>query len=140
MRLIAAILVLLTACSSAATPPPPPRPALEALLAEKKFQPTEFYTGVDTPEDQEPLENAVNSAVRDVAALAEPLDKDAVRRRLSKLVDSTDSFATEDRDQVYRYAIRIWRAAGFREETGFSHSLGGLRTLPTSLVGLCCSA
>lgn len=45
---------------------------------------------------------------------------DAVRRRLSKLIDDTDLFATEKREQVQRYAVRIWRAAGFRENTGLS--------------------
>lgn len=118
MRLIAVLTLLLAACSSAATPPPPPRPALQELLTEKKFQPNEFYTGVDTPEDQRPLEQTINSAIKDVSALPEPLDKEAVLHRLSQLIDDTDLFATEDRDQVYRYAIRIWRAAGFKEQSG----------------------
>ena len=117
MRLFAVVALLVASCGSAATPPPPPRPALQALLAEKKFQPDEFYTGVDTPDDQRPLEQAVNSTIEDVGAMPEPLDKQAALRRLSKLVDDTDLFATEDRDQVYRYVVRIWRAAGFKEET-----------------------
>ena len=41
----------------------------------------------------------------------------AVRDRLSALIDDTDSFATEDRDEVYRYAVQTWRAAGFSEES-----------------------
>ncbi len=110
-------LVLLGACSEAASPPPPPRPALAALLAEPKFQPDEFYTGADTPEDRAPLETAVNDTVREISALPEPLDKDDVRDRLTDMIEHTDLFATEDRDQVYRYAIRIWRAAGFKEES-----------------------
>jgi hypothetical protein len=117
MRFAAALMVLLAACSNAATPPPPPRPSLQALLLEKKFQPSALYTGVDTPEDQRPLESAVNDAVKDINALPEPLEKQAVLGRLSKLIDDTDSFATEDRDQVYRYAARIWQAAGFKEQS-----------------------
>lgn len=31
------------------------------------------------------------------------------------LIDDVDLLATEDRDQTYVYAIRIWRAAGFIE-------------------------
>jgi hypothetical protein len=98
-------------------PAAPPRPALQLILSEQKFQPTEFYTGVDTPEDREPLEEAVNSALTDVSSYPEPLNKEAVRNRLSKLINEVDSFATEDRDQVYRYVVRIWRAAGFKDQT-----------------------
>ena len=116
MKAIILALALLTGCGSAASPPPP-RPALEALLAEKKFQPDIYYTGVDVPEDERPLVDAVNEAINDVRALPEPLDKEAVRDRLSDLIDDTDLFATEDRDQVYRYAVRVWRAAGFTEES-----------------------
>lgn len=49
--------------------------------------------------------------------MPDPLDKEAVRQRLSSLLSQTNMFATEDRDEVGRYAIRIWRALGFREET-----------------------
>jgi hypothetical protein len=47
-----------------------------------------------------------------------PLVADIVRSRLQELIDDVDLFATEDRDQTYIYAIRIWRAAGFMEESG----------------------
>ncbi|MEO7365122.1 MAG: hypothetical protein ABIW03_02260 [Sphingomicrobium sp.] len=87
------------------------------MLDEKKFQPTEMYTGVDTPEDQKLLEGIVNSAIKDVSAFPEPLDKRSVRARLTKMIDDADNYATEDREQVYRYAVRIWRAAGFSEES-----------------------
>ena len=87
------------------------------MLQEKKFQPNQMYTGVDTPEDQKPLGDIVNGAINDVAALPDPLDKGAVRARLTKMTDDADGFATEDREQVYRYAILIWRAAGFKEES-----------------------
>src|SRR5687767_845764 len=118
MRLFPIIALMLAGCGSVTAPPPPPRPALQELLAEKKFQPIEvFYTGVDTPEDQAPLEQAVDSAIEDVTAMPEPLDKRTALSRLSKLIDDTDSFATEDREEVYRYVVRIWRAAGFQEET-----------------------
>jgi len=109
---------LLVACCSARTPPASPRPALQAILSEKKFQPNEFYTGVDVPEDQEPLERAVDSAVKDVISMPTPLDNKLVRHRLSKLIDEVNFFATEDRDQVYRYSVRIWRAAGFEDQSG----------------------
>ncbi len=98
--------------------PPPPRPALAALLAEKKFEPNDYYTGVDEPDELAPLEKAVNSAINDIAAMPEPLDKDAVRERLKTIIYDVDMFATEDRDQAYRYAIRIWRGVGFTEESG----------------------
>lgn len=49
--------------------------------------------------------------------MSDPLDKKVVLKRLSNLLNRTDMFATEDRDEVGRYAIRIWRALGFKEET-----------------------
>lgn len=107
--------LFVAACGSAS--PPPDRPALGALLQEKKFEPHGFYTGADTPEDLKPLRSAVDGAIKDISALPEPLDKEAVRARLNKLIDDTDLFATEDREEVGRYAIRIWRAAGFNEES-----------------------
>lgn len=118
MRTAVLVLALASACGNVASPPPPERPALQSILAEKKFQPDNFYTGVDTPEDWAPLQQAVDSAIGDIAALPEPLEEEAVRERLSELIDQTYWFATEDRDQVYRYAVRIWRAAGSKEESG----------------------
>lgn len=90
---------------------------LDALLQEEKFEPHGHYSGVDTPEDLEPLQAAVDEAIRDIAALPDPLDRDFVRARLAELVAETDIYATEDRDEADRYAIRIWRAAGFSEES-----------------------
>ncbi len=49
--------------------------------------------------------------------MPKPLAASAVRSRLQKLIDDVDLFATEDRDQTCIYAIRIWRAAGFTEES-----------------------
>ena len=112
---VALAFLFLAGCGSAA--PPPERPALTALLHEKKFEPHGYYTGADTPEDLEPLRSAVDGAIKDISAMPEPLDKVAVRARLDKLLDDTDLFATEDREEAGRYAIRIWRAAGFREES-----------------------
>ena len=112
---VALAFLFVAGCGSAS--PPADRPGLSALLHEKKFEPREFYTGADTPEDLTPLTEAVNSAIKDVSALPDPLSKDAVRSRLAKLIDDTDSYATEDRDEVGRYAIRIWRTAGFKEES-----------------------
>lgn len=117
VRAALALALMLAACGRASSPPPRPRPALQAILAEKKFQSTAVYTGADTPEDQKPLEDAVDGAIRDIAMLPDPLDKEAVRARLARLLRDVDSFATEDRDETGRYAIRIWRAAGFREES-----------------------
>ena len=68
MKWVAVIFLLLASCSGAAIPPPP-NAALRALQLEKKFQPDSFYTGVDTPEDQQPLESAVEETIRDVSAL-----------------------------------------------------------------------
>ena len=92
-------------------------PALVALLKEPKFQADAYYTGVDLPEDQAPLEDAVNNAINDSSTMADPLDPHVVRRRLRQLVSDVDLFATADRDRAYVYAIRIWRAAGFRENS-----------------------
>lgn len=103
-------------CGSAA-PPPRERPGLTSLLHEKKFKPHDTYTGADTPEDQQPLQAAVDAAITDIRSIPDPLSVEAVRSRLSKLIAQTDFYATEDRDEVGRYAIRIWRAAGFREES-----------------------
>jgi hypothetical protein len=112
----AALLLLLPNCGSAA-PPPPERPALSEILKETKFTPGSNYTGADTPEDRQPLQDAVDAAIKDISRLPQPLEAALVRRRLSKLLDDTDSNATEDRDEVGRYAVRIWRAAGFKEES-----------------------
>jgi hypothetical protein len=90
---------------------------LESLRKERKFTPTELYTGPDTPEDGPQLVALVNSTIDDVMAMPTPLAADAVRRRLQRLIDDVDLFATEDRHQTYIYAIRIWRAAGFTEES-----------------------
>ena len=46
-----------------------------------------------------------------------PFVADTIRSRLRKLIDDVDLFATEDREQTYSYAVRIWRAAGFTEES-----------------------
>jgi hypothetical protein len=114
-RVAFAFFLTIAGCGTAA--PPPERPVLASLLHEKKFEPHDDYTGADTPEDQQPLQAAVDNAITDISALPDPLSKQAVRSRLSKLIDETDLYATEDRDEVGRYAIRIWRAAGFREES-----------------------
>lgn len=90
---------------------------LTSLFDEEKFKPHGWYTGVDLPEDREPLETAVNGAIDDIGSMPEPLDPIAVRQRLSRLIRDTDLFATEDRDQVARYAVRIWQAAGFDQQS-----------------------
>lgn len=113
----AACLFALASCGSAA-PPPPERPGLSAILKETKFTPYGDYTGADTPEDRQPLQDAVDSAIKDISGLPEPLDPGAVRSRLSALLDQTDLYATEDRDEVGRYAVRIWRAAGLKGDSG----------------------
>jgi hypothetical protein len=90
---------------------------LESLRKERKFAPTELYTGPDTPEDGPQLIALVDAAIDDILAMPRPLVADIVRRRLAKLIDDVDLFATEDRDQTYTYTIRIWRATGFTEES-----------------------
>lgn len=114
-------LILLTLAGCAKASPPPERPALTALLKQPKFKPYGHYTGADTPEDRKPLQDAVDAAILDMRAMPEPLDQEAVRKRLSSLLGDVDMFATEDRDEVGRYAIRIWRALGFKEETRLFH-------------------
>jgi hypothetical protein len=90
---------------------------LESLRKERKFAPTELYTGPD-PGDANQLVALVNAAIDDVMAMPQPYLAETVRGRLQKLIDDVDLLATEDRDQTYIYAIRIWRAAGFTEESG----------------------
>jgi hypothetical protein len=75
---------------------------------------TERYIG---PEDPGALTELVNHAIDDVISLPAPYKAPQVRDRLQKLITDVDLFATEDRDQVYRYVVRIWRAAGFAEES-----------------------
>ena len=87
-------------------------------MQEAKFTAHGDYTGADTAEDRAPLQAEVDRAIRDIGALPEPLDAASVRRRLTRLLDDTNLFATEDRDEVGRYAVRIWRAAGFQEDSG----------------------
>src|SRR5262245_47782072 len=90
---------------------------LQALRKERKFAPTEMYTGPDTPEDGPQRIALVNAAIDHVISMVRPLVADVVRSRLQKLIDDVDLFATEDRDQTYIYAVRIWRAPGFTEES-----------------------
>jgi hypothetical protein len=90
---------------------------LESLRKERKFAPTGAYTGPDTPEDGAKLIRLVNAAIGDVMAMQRPLVADVIRGRLQKLIDAVDLFATEDRYQAYIYTIRIWRAAGFTEDS-----------------------
>lgn len=119
MRFAALLLTTLAACGSASPPERPyNRPALTAILHEAKFIPRGDYTGADTPEDQAPLRAAVDDTIHAVDSLPDPLDANEVRRLLGRLLEKTDAFATEDRDEVGRYAVRIWRAAGFKEDSG----------------------
>lgn len=113
-------ILLLTACSeqeSNESTNMPNSTLLENFRQEPKFEPDEFYTGPDAPEDAPALNALVNDTIDEISAMPQPLDRDGVRNRLKKLVNDVDLFATEDRDQTYRYAVRIWRAAGFTEES-----------------------
>src|SRR5262245_58272193 len=83
---------------------------LDSLRKERKFMATSMHTGPDGPEDGPQLIELVNSAIDDVMAMPEPFAADVVRRRLQKLIDDVDQLSTEDRDQTYIYAVRIWRA------------------------------
>jgi hypothetical protein len=71
---------------------------------------------------------AYDDTIRDIDAKRDPLDVSEVRRRLGQLTDQTNTFATEDRDEVGRYAVRIWRAAGFKEDSGLL-PVGDVRAL-----------
>jgi hypothetical protein len=90
---------------------------LSELRREAKFVATEWYVGPDTPQDGRALTELVNRAIDDVISLPSPHRASELRNRLQKLVTDVDLFATEDRDQLYRYVVRIWRAAGFAEES-----------------------
>lgn len=121
----APILFLLVACGPRTEPPGEParvEPAsihpLDALCMEKKFMPSLMYTGPDTPEDGPQLVQIVDSAICEIAAMPDPRDEVAVRSRLARIIEEMNTFATEDRDQAYRYAVRAWRAAGFAGESG----------------------
>jgi len=117
MQLSLLLFAIAAACAGAAPSPPSSNRALASLLAEPKFAPGRCYTGADTPEDRPALEAAVDRAISDVAALPAPVDRRAVHDRLERLIREVDGFATEDRDQAYRYAVRIWRAAGLHGES-----------------------
>jgi hypothetical protein len=90
---------------------------LRQLRSEAKFTQTMWYVGPDTPEDGLALTALVNGTIDDVLSLPRPIDGTQIRQRLRKLVDDVDLYATEDREQAYRYVIRIWRAAGFAQES-----------------------
>ena len=114
LQTVVLLLVFVAACGGACSAA---QGALNALLSEQKFEPHGLYAGADTPEDREPLQKAVDNAISDIDRLPSPLNEDAVRRRLSRLIEETGLYATEDREEVARYAIRIWRAAGFTSES-----------------------
>jgi hypothetical protein len=61
------------------------------------------------------LTSLVNRAIDDVLSFPAPADSTQIRTRLRKLIADVDKFATEDREQAYRYVVRIWRATGFTE-------------------------
>jgi hypothetical protein len=87
------------------------------IRQETKFIATDWYVGSDTPEDGRALTQLVNRAIDDVISLPPPYGSAQLRGRMQKLITDVDLFATEDREQVYRYVVRIWRAAGFAEES-----------------------
>ncbi len=118
VRVIAGLLVGSTMLASCAAKSHEPGNGLNELFQQSKFVATACYTGVDTPEDLRPLTAAVNATVDDVSKQPEPRDPVQVKHRLVQLVQEVDLFATEDRDEVYRYAIKIWRASGMRGESG----------------------
>jgi hypothetical protein len=91
--------------------------ALRELRREAKFIATPWYVGPDTPEDGRALTQLVNRAIDDIISLPSPYGAAKIRDRLQKLIADVDLFATEDRDQAYRYVVHIWRAAGFAEES-----------------------
>ena len=91
--------------------------ALRQLRSEPKFRVTKWYVGPDTPEDGRALIALVNRAIDDVLSSPSPSDATQLRNRLRRLIADVELFATEDRDQTYRYVVRIWRAAGFAEES-----------------------
>jgi hypothetical protein len=117
-RVITSLLVGSAMLASCAAKSHAPGNDLSELLQQPKFVSTACYTGVDTPEDHRPLTAAVNAAVEDVTKQPDPRDPVQVRQRLVQLVQGVDLFATEDRDEVYRYAIKIWRASGMLGESG----------------------
>ncbi len=49
--------------------------------------------------------------------MPEPRDAAKVRERLVDIIEDVDSFATEDRERAYMYAVLAWRAAGFTTES-----------------------
>lgn len=91
------------------------RPDLDALLLESKFMARDDYTGAATPEDRASLQRAVDDAIRDILDMPSPLDRESVRNRLIALSTETYFFETEDRDEVARYEVRIWRALGLND-------------------------
>jgi hypothetical protein len=74
--------------------------------------------GPDKPKEGRTLTALVNDAIDDILAWPFPYDGARLRQRLRKLLDDADPFATEDRDQIYRYVVRIWRTADFAEDSG----------------------
>ena len=115
-----ALALLLTACSD---PEPegakdaPISPQLESLRQEPKFGPEGYYLGAGAPGDRPALVAIVNEMIDDVAAMPEPRDPDEVRDRIRRLERDVWLFMTEDRERAYYYAVRLWRAAGFTEES-----------------------
>ena len=122
MRNILAILLLsfVTACADQihAANVEPDMSTLEGLLAAEKFAANELYTGPDLPEDGPQLIALVDATVADLMAMSTPREATLVKARLEKLITDVDLFATEDREQAYRYAVLAWRAAGFDSESG----------------------
>lgn len=92
--------------------------SLDELLEKNKFQPTSMYTGPTSSKEKRILNDIVNDAIIYIQRLEEPRNPALVRNRLQGLLLQVDYFETADRDQTYIYAIQIWRAAGFSEESG----------------------
>ena len=65
-----------------------------------------------------PLATLANAAIDDVIAMPVPREKVVLQMRLQLLLEDTKVFSAAQRQKAAHYAVKIWRAAGFTEESG----------------------
>jgi hypothetical protein len=74
-------------------------------------------TGSSKTDEAGQVATLIDETIDDVIAMPAPRDKIVLQMRLRILLDETRLLPSERRQQVAKYAVRIWRAAGFTENS-----------------------
>lgn len=102
---------------------PERRLSLQALHAEKKFEPNDYpplgYTGAATEEDAATASEAVNEAISAILIHPDgPLKAKDVSAQIARSMRKVDALETEDRDRTAGYLVEVWYVLGLKGATG----------------------